>query len=265
MWARPARRLTGDQPAFMSDRTFIFGDIHGEIDHLERVLAQLPSLATDDTLVFLGDYVDRGPDSRAVVARLMALPARMPAKVVCLRGNHEDAWLRVRREGCDQFVLPPAHGCLAALRSFTGGPVPAPGESAHPDEMELLTMGDFWPAAVVAWMEALPFWFENEHGIYVHAGLPRGPKGFLHPREVAVPAMLAWVRTRDFALHYRGKKVFFGHTPTELLPQEISLHTPDDPTDMFVTEDTFGLDTGCGRGGFLTALELPARRGYESR
>jgi serine/threonine protein phosphatase 1 len=249
----------------MTGRTFVFGDIHGELTHLERVFAQLPVLTPSDTLVFLGDYVDRGPDSRGVVARLMALPARTPAKVVCLRGNHEDAWLRVRREGWDEFVLPPAHGCLPALRSFSGGPAPGPDERPRDGELALLTTANFLPAEVVAWMETLPFWYEDSHGIYVHAGLPRGPKGFLHPREVAVPAMLAWVRTRDFALHYRGKKVFFGHTPTELLPQEVSLHTPDDPTDMFVTEDTVGLDTGCGRGGFLTVIELPARRVYESR
>ena len=101
--------------------------------------------------------------------------------------------------------------------------------------------------------------------LYVHAGLPRGPKGFLHPKDVALPALVAWVRSKDFAEHYRGKDVFFGHTPTPLLPQELSVHTPDDPTDMWVTEDAFGLDTGCGKGGFLTALELPAMRAYESR
>jgi serine/threonine protein phosphatase 1 len=249
----------------MSGRTFVFGDIHGEREHLARVWAKLPPFADSDTLVFLGDYVDRGPHSREVVAELMSLPQRTPATVVCLRGNHEDAWLRVRREGWDEFVLPPSHGCLAALRSFTGGAVPREGERPTDAELARLTTGDFFPAEVVAWMDALPYWYEDEHGIYVHAGLPRGPKGFLHPSEVAVPALLAWVRTRDFALHYRGKNVFFGHTPTELLPQDLSLHTPDDPTDMFVTEDTFGLDTGCGKGGFLTAIELPAMRVYESR
>lgn len=248
-----------------TSRTFAFGDIHGETAHLERVLARLPTLTADDTLVFLGDYIDRGPDSRGVVERLMNLPRAVPAKVVCVRGNHEDGWLRVRREGWDEFVLPPANGCLAALRSYTGRPPPREDEEPDPAEMAHLTTGDFLPAAVVDWMETLPFWYENVHGIFVHAGLPRGPKGFLHPSEVAVPALLAWTRSREFAEHYRGKNVVFGHTPTNLLPQELSSHTPDDPTDMWVGEDTHGLDTGCGRGGFLTALELPAMRTYESR
>jgi serine/threonine protein phosphatase 1 len=80
-----------------------------------------------------------------------------------------------------------------------------------------------------------------------------------------VPALVAWVRSQDFAEHYRGKNVFFGHTPTDLLPQELSTHTPEDPTDLWITDSAFGLDTGCGKGGFLTALELPAMRVYESR
>jgi serine/threonine protein phosphatase 1 len=249
----------------MSGRTFAIGDIHGETGHFSRLLAKLPALETGDTLVFLGDYVDRGPHSKEVVEQLMAMPARTPAKVVCLRGNHEDAWLRVRREGWDEFVFPPAHGCLPALRSFTGGPVPAPDEKPSNREMALLASGDFFPPAVATWMESLPFWYEDENGIYVHAGLPRGPDGFLHPAEVAHPAILAWTRGRDFVLHYRGKNVFVGHTPTDFLPQELSLYTPNDPTDMFESEDAFGLDTGCGQGGFLTAIELPAMQVYESR
>jgi serine/threonine protein phosphatase 1 len=73
------------------------------------------------------------------------------------------------------------------------------------------------------------------------------------------------MRTDEFVRDYRGKNVFFGHTPTSLLPQELSLLTPSDPTDAYVTEDCFGLDTGCGMGGFLTAMELPAMKIYESR
>jgi serine/threonine protein phosphatase 1 len=114
-------------------------------------------------------------------------------------------------------------------------------------------------------MESLPYWYEDEHGIYVHAGLPRAEQGFSHPSEVSNQRVLAWMRTDEFVRTYRGKNVFFGHTPTSFLPQEISQLTPSDPHDAFVTEDVFGLDTGCGMGGFLTAMELPAMTIYESR
>jgi serine/threonine protein phosphatase 1 len=101
----------------MAGRTFALGDIHGELGQLQVVLAKLPSLDAQDTLVFLGDYVNRGPDSRGVIDHLVLLQATSPARMVCLRGNHEDAWLRVRREGWDEFVVPPDHGCFATLRS----------------------------------------------------------------------------------------------------------------------------------------------------
>ncbi len=249
----------------MAGRTFAIGDIHGETQHLFKLLSHLPSLDSGDTIVFLGDYLDRGPRSREVVEYVMGLSKSTPAKVVCLRGNHEDAWLRVCQKGWDEFILPPGNGCLAAFRSFTGGPVPTEGELPRQNELALMTTGTFFPDAIVNWLESLPHWYEDEHAIYVHAGLPRQGEQFLHPSQVADPLVLLWIRTEDFFRHYRGKPVVFGHTRTEFLPQELSSYTPEDPTDLFAGENVYGIDTGCGHGGFLTALELPARRVYESR
>jgi len=251
----------------MEGRTFAFGDIHGEIFHLEHVLARLPSLHANDTLVFLGDYVDRGPRSKEVLARLMALPGETPAKTVFLRGNHEDAWLRVCGEGWDEFVMPPAHGCLATVRSFTDFPLTVTERPRQATDAETghLASGDFFPPEIVAWMNALPFWYEDEHAIYVHAGLQRGATGFLHPAQAILRPVLAWVRTEDFIRNYEGKRVLFGHTPVTLLPPELSTYTPDAPADLWESEHAIGLDTGCGTGGFLTAIELPRMQVYESR
>jgi serine/threonine protein phosphatase 1 len=249
----------------MAGRTFAIGDIHGEPGHLSKLLARFPSLDAEDTIVFLGDYVDRGPHSRQLVERVMSLSERLPAKIVCLRGNHEEAWLRVYHEGWDEFVLSPTNGCLATVRSFTGGPVPAAGEEPKHEDMLALTTGTFFPEPVVRWFEALPYWYEDEHAIYVHAGLPTKAGRFLHPSEVTTPLVLLWVRTEEFFRNYRGKRVVFGHTPTEFLPQELSSYTPLDPTDLFLGENVIGIDTGCGMGGFLTAVELPEVRVHESR
>lgn len=248
----------------MAKRTLVVGDIHGEILALERVLSQFPSLDEQDTVVFLGDYLDRGPDSAAVISRLRNLSHVLPAQVVCLRGNHEDAWLRVCEEGWDEFVLPPAHGCLATLRSFTGN---SAAVSHPPSDAELthLTTGRFFPDEVIAWMASLPFWYEDDHGIYVHAGLPRAHSGFLHPSQCYPPAIVAWRRTEDFIRNYQGKRILFGHTNVTLLPPELSTYTPDDPADLWESEYALGLDTGCGMGGFLTAIELPGMRVFESR
>src|SRR5262245_58403601 len=131
--------------ATMASRTFAIGDIHGELGELFKLLGGLPSLDPGDTLVFLGDYIDRGPQSAQVVDYLRRLPRQTPAKVIALRGNHEDAWLRVIERGWDEFVLPPGNGCLAALRSYTGGPFPADDERPLADEQPLLQSGEFFP------------------------------------------------------------------------------------------------------------------------
>jgi serine/threonine protein phosphatase 1 len=251
--------------AAMAGRTFAIGDIHGELETLERLLKKLPPIGDADTLVFVGDYVDRGPCSAQVIAFLRRLQAESGPKVVCLRGNHEDAWLRVVDHGWDEFVLPPSNGCLATLRSFTGEAPPEPGEFVKQHEAQALFSGTFFPPEVVAWMRSLPYFYEDDHAIYVHAGLPEVDGAFPHPSEVADPVVLMWVRTKSFFNNYRGKPVVFGHTATKCLPQELSQHTPDDPTDLFAGEAVFGIDTGCGSDGFLSAIELPARRVYESR
>lgn len=249
----------------MPGRTFAFGDIHGEIHHLRTLLDRLPRLTPDDSLVFLGDYLDRGPASREVIECLMGLAEEIPARVVCLRGNHEDAWLRIIEHGWDEFALPPANGCRATVRSYLEAFPPPPTVDASTYEMLALTTGAFFPDAVVQWLRQLPFWHEDEHGIYVHAGLPPKDETFPHPRDVDPPALLAWVRRRAFIRDYRGKHVVFGHTPTTFLPQELSAHTPEDPTDLWAGPCASGIDTGCGTGGFLTALELPGMAVYESR
>jgi serine/threonine protein phosphatase 1 len=250
----------------MAGRSFAIGDIHGELNQLFKLLSCLPTLDGADTLVFLGDYVDRGPQSAQVVDYIRHLHTHTPAKVVALRGNHEDAWLRVLANGgWDQFVLPPPNGCLAAMRSYTGGSFPAPDEEPTDIERGILLAGSFFPPDVVAWFQGLPHWYEDEHAIYVHAGLPRGADGFVHPRDVTVAAALLWLRDEDFFRNYRGKRVVFGHTRTEYLPPELSGYTPEDPKDLWAGENVVGIDTGCGNGGFLTAFEMPGLNVYESR
>ncbi len=247
-------------------RTFAIGDIHGEIGHLQDLLGRMGPFEPDDTLVFLGDYLDRGPHSRQVVEFLRFEVPKLGAKVVTLRGNHEDGWLRVLDSGWDGFVLPPGNGCLACLRSYTGGPPPAPREQPGTDEewAQLMT-GSFFPDDVKAWLRSLPYWYEDEHAIYVHAGLPKKEGGFCHPSEVEKRSVLLWTRTLDFFQNYRGKTCIVGHTVTSLLPPELSCYDPENPEDLWAGEQVIALDTGCGKGGFLTALELPELFVWESR
>jgi serine/threonine protein phosphatase 1 len=244
----------------MSGRTFAIGDIHGDLVHLAAVMDSLPAMDAMDTIVFVGDYVDRGPQSKQVVDFLRSvLPSRTKAKIVTLRGNHEDGWLKVRRQGWAEFVLPPGNGCFETLRSFQAQPM------SEADELRALLKGSFFPDDVVAWMEGLPVCYEDQHAIYVHAGLPKVDGRWAHPSELADPKPLMWQRTEEFFRSYQGKRVVFGHTVAEALPQELSSYTAEDRTDVFYRDNLIGIDTRCGHGGFLTAVELPKLVVYESR
>ena len=246
-------------------RTFAIGDIHGDLAALQLLISRLPPLVPDDTVVFLGDYVDRGPDSAGVVQWLREFSLVSPAKVVFLRGNHEDAWLQVIETGWPEFIIPRGNGCLESYRSFAGKPVPDEHATPALEELQAMSAGGFFPADVVTWMRSLLFFYEDDHALYVHAGIKRHGDGFPHPSKVEPPRALLWLRDRDFFANYRGKLVVFGHTTTRTLPNELSTYTPDDPTDLWAGPSCVGLDTGCGKGGFLTAFELPAQRVYESR
>jgi serine/threonine protein phosphatase 1 len=73
--------------------TFAIGDIHGNLEALSDVLDQLrPEAGRGDTIVFLGDYIDRGSDSNGCIGAILDFKGTVEAEVVCLRGNHED-WL----------------------------------------------------------------------------------------------------------------------------------------------------------------------------
>jgi serine/threonine protein phosphatase 1 len=143
--------------------------------------------------------------------------------------------------------------------------MPAKGEAATMEEMKRLFEGSFLPASHVAFMRSLPYFYEDEHAIYVHGGLPEKKGVFLHPSEVKPPTALCWCRDKAFFRDYRGKLVVFGHTATEYLPPELSSYTPEDPKDLWAGPCCAGIDTRCGKGGYLTALELPNRYVYESR
>ncbi len=254
----------------MANRTFAIGDIHGDLAALKRVLIKFPMLEETDTIVLLGDYLDRGSESRQVIEFIRErLPKAFPAKLVVLRGNHEDGWLRVASGGWPEFILPSPNGCLATLRSYSGKPY-SEDDAPSRDELNVMQQASFFPEDVVDWMASLPFFYEDEHAIYVHAGLTReggktGEGRWLHPNETTPKEILLWIRTMDFFQNYRGKRIVCGHTSTDNLPPELSSFTPEDPLDMWAHENVLAIDTGCGKGGFLTAVELPALVVYESR
>jgi serine/threonine protein phosphatase 1 len=249
-------------------RTFAIGDIHGDLAALERLLGRLPALRPQDSVVFLGDYVDRGPDSRGVIERVRRVQAEAPCRVVTLRGNHEDKWIECWDEPAPGFLLQRGNGCVEMYRDFVGKPPLAPGEEPETEDIVgLIEVRKWLPPETVEWMKGLPLWYEDDHAIYVHAGLDGEGEVWQHPSQ-GRPRPLMWMREPDFFRGYRGKRLLFGHTVVTDLPLD---HVGpigklfDDPKDVWVRGDLVGLDTGCGKGGFLSAVELPRMKVYESR
>ena len=244
-------------------RTIAIGDIHGESEHLARVLGRLPELAAEDTVVFLGDYLDRGPGSAKVIELVEAFRDRFAGRTVCLRGNHEDAWLKSLDHPNPGFLLPEGNGCYATLRSFVDC-----SRLDDRQQLELLLKPTSWfPPTTRAFLESLGLWYEDEHAIYVHAGLDGEGDAWLHPSLGKIESLM-WMRERDFYTRYHGKRVVFGHTPTHMLSNDhLSFFQRlfDDHTDVWRRGDLIGVDTGCGKGGFLSAIELPSGKVYESR
>jgi serine/threonine protein phosphatase 1 len=174
---------------------YAVGDIHGCSDLLERATVAIAAHAAGrvGTVVFLGDYVDRGPDSRGVVEALM----RRPTGVTCLKGNHELMMVNAYRSRDPEVVARwLKDGGDQTLRSY--------GWRRGEPDLSII------PEAHIKWMEDLPFIVADDHRIYVHAGLAPGVKA--HKQ---VEAHCLWIRDRflladaeEFPAH-----IVHGHTP----------------------------------------------------
>ncbi|MEO7716375.1 MAG: metallophosphoesterase family protein [Capsulimonas sp.] len=218
---------------------FAVGDIHGQLNMLEPALTRLTErLRPNDAVIFLGDYIDRGPDSEGVLRRLMRFKKQHPGTMF-LRGNHEDLLLRScdgdkRRE--ELWLL---NGGMATLASFGLG-----GNSNWRKKFPRWAL-DFLGATHAA--------VKFTHFHFVHAGVV--PYGVDTEVEPDLDARL-WIR-QPFIRHgdSPGRIVVFGHTPQ---PDHLPL----------IHMNKVGLDTGAGqRGGRLSVAgfddELPRPRSPE--
>lgn len=214
-------------PNEINGKIFAVGDIHGCTDKLKLLLDRLPFDRAQDTLVFLGDYLDRGPDTRRVLDQLCRLRAD-GANVVALTGNHEYLLLEYHRSG-DQALLPYLRriGMEKTLESYGGA------------SLSELTSLDFMPGEHREFLASLlPFWETGDY-IFVHAGLrhdqPLAEQDISDLCEIREPFLS---QERDY-----GKRIIFGHTP---------FATP------LLTPFRIGIDTGAVYGNLLTAVELPS-------
>lgn len=216
---------------------YAVGDIHGESGKLDELLDLLP-LEQGDKLVFLGDYVDRGPDARAVVERLLEL--RRHHDCVFLLGNHESmmldflGWHDEAYFGGDAFLMNGGDRTLASYGYF---------DREHPDRESFRLPKDhedFFLSLRLHHVEA--------DYLFVHAGLGRDElqcdeMGFALRRSRVED--LLWNRTTSELPHRLGVTIVYGHTPAEDFGVRWNLPF------------SVGIDTGSVYGGPLTAIRLP--------
>jgi len=205
------------------------GDVHGCLDALEALLARLPP---ERELVFLGDFVDRGPESAQVLRTVEELARRRPC--VLLMGNHE-AMMAEACENREAIGIWLANGGNATLESYGEEPLEW---SRRPAERRALP-------GYARFHAGLRLYHEDADAIYVHAGLDVRIPRLADQR----PEVLLWIRERFFrsAAQWQGKPIVFGHTPTQ------SMGLPRGA--IFRSHRLYGIDTGCVYGGMLTALD----------
>jgi serine/threonine protein phosphatase 1 len=223
-------------------KTFALSDIHGCYDELMALFARLPIEPERDRVVFLGDYVDRGPNTRKVVEQVMAWEASYPHWVF-LCGNHEDELLKALHYDGRVHDWPELwyrQGGRETLLSYLP-------DARRNDQPLRLSGGELIPTEHLAWLASRPRYFEDDAYIYVHAGLKPGKT----PQETD-PDDLIWIRDEFLTSAYDwGRKVIHGHTPAWNLEPEVRPNRINIDTAVCYSPDNK-----------LTAIELPAERFY---
>lgn len=211
-------------------RLIAVGDVHGCRTALAGLLREIKPSATD-LIVMLGDYIDRGPDSRGVLDDLLDLAGR--CQLIALRGNHEQLMRgsRFSRETWETWI---SNGGRQALASF--------GTESKRGGLSRSIPSKYWKLLDSQMQD----FFETEHFLFVHAGaephLPLAEQS---------PDTLFWMLFDRIQPHQSGKRIVCGHTAA---------------SDVRMLKHVCCLDTAMGKdpSGLLSGLDLTNRVLYQS-
>ena len=207
--------------------TYAVGDIHGSLDMVKALIDACRQHAGGGALqfVFLGDYIDRGPDSAGVIRFMMRLQDELQDRLIALRGNHE------------AFVLGLLDGSVPREIWLRNGGVETLASYGARDAAEL-------PRAHLDWMRSLRLSYDDGRRFFAHAGVD--PQ---QPLAAQAESVLLWIRepflshTGDF-----GRLIVHGHTPQ-------MTGAPD------LRSNRLNIDTAAVFGGPLTAAVFDDTQG----
>jgi serine/threonine protein phosphatase 1 len=205
---------------------YAIGDIHGCLDHLINLLDLVNPDLDRHKLVFVGDYLDRGPQASGVVDYIIDLKKKYnPENIICLMGNHERMFLDFLQGREEMFFL--LNGGAATAVSYWG-------DQWERRERRL-------PFGHDHFFETLKLYYETNDYIFVHGGLRPGL-----PLAAQKEDDLLWIRKEFILSEFDfGRRVIFGHTP---------VRTP------LVLPNKIGIDTGAVYGNKLTCVLLPEEK-----
>ena len=240
--------------------TIAIGDIHGNLAALDDLLGQLKrEVGPGDVMVFLGDYIDRGPDTKGCIDRILALQHEMPGAVECLCGNHDDWLLRTLR-GSRQHTWLLATDAFKTIESYSVEAARVVREAASKAGAALYgdncplpyeVFFDTVPAEHIQFFESLRPYYQSPDCVCTHGGLDPGVASVHEQSRYD----LIWGGD-GFPDSYDGPEtVVYGHRNNAILNAE------GWPLPKIVGR-TLGIDTISH--GVLTAVRLPDRRVFQS-
>jgi len=240
--------------------TIVVGDIHGNAAALKDLLGQIACEATSkDTVVFLGDYIDRGPDTKSCLDQVIDFRETTSAAVVTLMGNHEDWLLRTYRDFTrHSWVL--GMEAFETIRSYSPKAERSLRRELDRAGVSLITdkvripydlFFELVPASHIHFLENLKLFCRTPDALCIHGGIdPK--KGAVEEQDRET---LLW-GGEDFPAEYRGGDVIvYGHSNNPVI-NEAGWPQPNE------MNRTIGIDTISFRG--LTAIRLPDRRVFQS-
>ncbi|QCR33421.1 metallophosphoesterase family protein [Lysinibacillus sp. SGAir0095] len=198
------------------DKVFVIGDIHGCYSLLESLLTKWNP--EEEQLVFLGDYVDRGPESLRVLQKVIQLA--QDYDVVTLSGNHEQlflGWLD-KPEEVSEYYFNPKVGGAATVQSFYNDPA-FNIATTNFSVKEMTAKIQKEHSKIIEFVKGLRRFYLWGPFLFVHAGISSVVENFRDTKEED----FYWIREEFYNVPHKAKEiVVFGHTPTVLLNEDKS-------------------------------------------